>query len=249
MNVTPTNPSSAWRRIGLALVRSAGALLLAGLFPALVILQAAAQEGDPRAMLDTWLEKQAQIRTWSADVVQSRKLKSLVHPLVSRGRVWFARPNRFRWQLGDPPRTIAVRTARELVVVYPRLKQVERYSLDDTIDPAWREALALLEVGFPSDPDQFHARYELLSASASDTAWRFELRPAAPEARRLIERVRLEASRKDFTLLATELEFPDGSTMRNQFSEHRLNAELDPSIFQVDADADYQVVRPLAGRR
>jgi outer membrane lipoprotein-sorting protein len=249
MNLAPVHPSPAWRRIGLALGRSARPLLLARLLPALVILQAIAQTSDPREMLDTWLEKQAQVRTWSADVVQSRKLKSLVHPLESRGRVWFAQPNRFRWQLGDPPRTIAVRTGDELLIVYPRLKQLERYPLTDAIDPAWKQALALLEVGFPSDPQRFLAQYELVSATASDSVWGFELRPSGNAARRLIERVRLEVSSEDFTLLATELEFPDGSTMRNQFSHHRLNAELDPSLFDVDASKDYEVVSPLEERR
>jgi outer membrane lipoprotein-sorting protein len=195
--------------------------------------------------LNAWLAQQAKVKTWSADVVQIRKLKSLVRPLKSRGQVWFEHPNRFRWQLGDPPRTIAVRKREELLIIYPRLKQVERYSTGDDIDPSWKQVLSLLEVGFPSDAEAFFAQYELLSTKKTKKSWNFELRPAAEAARRLLDRVWVEASRRDFSLMATELVFPDGSTMRNEFIRRRLNPDLDEALFDFEIDEGYQVVNPL----
>jgi outer membrane lipoprotein-sorting protein len=205
---------------------------------------------DPsEQILNAWLKKQAQVKSWSADVLQTRKLKTLVRPLETLGRVWFAPPNRFRWQLGDPPRTIAIQTEEDLVIVYPRLKQVERYPRADITDPSWGQVLALLELGFPSDAENFYARYELISATRSEKIWQFDLQPAAKEARRLLERVRLEISADDLVLSATELVFPDGSTMRNQFSGHRLNSEIDESLFEIQMDAEYQVVYPLKQKK
>lgn len=201
---------------------------------------------DDNALLDEWLTKQVAIKTWVADVVQTRKIKSLLRPLESKGQVWFVQPNQFRWQLGDPPRTIAVRTQQELLIVYPKLKQLERYPFEKIENPAMQQALALLEVGFPSDPERFHARYELLSITTTDNVRRFELQPKDKQARRLLAKVRLEVSPGDLTLLATELEFPDGSTMRNSFSSHSLNVEIDASLFKVDT-AGYQVAEPLQG--
>lgn len=202
---------------------------------------------DDEALLDEWLTKQVAINTWTADVVQTRKIKSLFRPLESKGQVWFVQPNQFRWQLGDPPRTIAVRTQEELVIAYPKLKQLERYPFDNISNPAMQQALALLEVGFPSDPERFHERYELLSVNTIGEVRQFELQPKDKQARRLLAKVRLDVSSSDLTLLATELEFPDGSTMRNAFSEHMLNVELDASLFQIDA-GEYQIVEPLQGR-
>jgi outer membrane lipoprotein-sorting protein len=199
---------------------------------------------SPEPILDTWLEKQAEVKSWSAQVVQTRTLKALARPVASDGRVWFVQPNRFRWQLGDPPRTVAVRTDDQLFVLYPKLGQAERYGLGEGLDPAWQQALALLEVGFPSDREAFYARYDPVSATRSGDHWRFVLLPAAREARRLIERVELEVSADNFTLRSTELVFPDGSTMRNEFREHRLNPDVDESLFQVDLDS-YDVVNPL----
>src|SRR5207247_8789439 len=99
--------------------------------------------------LSSWLTAQTNIQSWSADFVQTRTFKSLTQPLTATGHVWFAEPNRFRWELGHPPQTIAVRATTEMLVIYPRLKRVERYPLSGGQTGEWRDALALLETGFP----------------------------------------------------------------------------------------------------
>src|SRR5438876_12265453 len=83
---------------------------------------------DTTSLLSAWLGSQNDVRSWFAEVIQTRTLKSLAQPLTATGRVWFAAPNRFRWELGNPPQTIALRQAEQMLVVYPRLKHVERYS-------------------------------------------------------------------------------------------------------------------------
>jgi outer membrane lipoprotein carrier protein len=200
-------------------------------------------------VLDTWLARQAGLETWSADVTQVRELKALTRPLESEGRVWFRQPNRFRWQLGDPPRTIAVRTERELLVIYPQLEQAERYALDGELDPGWQQALSLLEVGFPRDREAFYRQYEPLSTTREGEVWVLALQPAAKAARRLVEQVRFEIGADDWTLLATELIFPDGSVMRNEFRNHRINPALDPALFEFEIDAGYDVSSPLESMR
>jgi len=210
----------------------------------LCCLAFSARATQDMALLDAWLARQVAVKDWTADVIQTRKIKALVHPLQAQGHVWFRQPNQFRWQLGTPPRTIAVRTQQELLVVYPQLKQIERYPFDDITDPAMQQALALLEVGFPANAEHFHARYELLSVNTTTLVHQFELQPKDEQARRLLARVRLDVSTGDLILMATELEFPDGSTMRNAFSHHKLDTEIDASLFHIDAQG-YQVVEPL----
>src|SRR5262249_20656241 len=78
------------------------------------------QAADTNAILNSWFAAQTNLQTWSADFTQTRTLKALTQPLVAVGRVWFAMPNRFRWELGSPPQTIALRNADEMLVIYPR---------------------------------------------------------------------------------------------------------------------------------
>jgi outer membrane lipoprotein-sorting protein len=213
----------------------------------LLPLLVSAEVSEAQRFLESWLAKQAQVTSWAADVVQTRKLKSLVRPLQSRGRVWVRSPNRFRWQLGEPPRTIAVRTDTELQIVYPLLRRVERYNLTETLDPSWRQVLALLELGLPSKPSEFYARYELVAAEPTSDGWRFELRPVATDARRFIDRVRLEVAKQDATIRANELVFADGSSMRTEFTNHQLNPALDEALFKVEAGEGFEIIDGPSG--
>src|SRR5215467_3265870 len=71
----------------------------------------------------SWLATQTNVHSWSADFVQTRTFKSLVQPLTATGHVWFVEPNQFHWELGHPPQTIAVKSADEMMLIYPRLKR------------------------------------------------------------------------------------------------------------------------------
>src|SRR5258705_286086 len=64
-----------------------------------------ARAADTNAVLNGWLSSQTNLQTWTADFVQTRTFRTLTQPLVATGHVWFATPNRFRWELGSPART------------------------------------------------------------------------------------------------------------------------------------------------
>src|SRR5204863_4161325 len=74
---------------------------------------------ETNSLVTSWLSAQTNIQTWSAEFIQTRTLKSLTQPLTEKGQVWFAAPNRFRWELGNPVNTIAVRAPEEMLVLYP----------------------------------------------------------------------------------------------------------------------------------
>ena len=209
----------------------------------------AADAAGGEQVLNRWLQRQSEIQTWAADVRQIRKLKTLAQPLEAEGRVWFSRPNRFRWQLGDPPRTVIVRTRDALWIEYPRLKRVEKFPLTGGPDSRWRYIMALVDVGFPEDAQTFYATYSLTGARNIGDIWRIDLQPLSVEARKLLDSVSLEISVPDLLLRTTELAFPDGSVMRNEFGAIEVNPPLKPGLFVLEIPPDYQVVNPLADRQ
>jgi outer membrane lipoprotein-sorting protein len=151
--------------------------------------------------------------------------------------------------LGDPPRTIAVRTRDALLIAYPRLKRVEKIALENGLDSKWRYVMALLDVGFPQDPETFLATYNLTGSDQIDDRWLFDLQPASQQARWLLDSIRLEISVPDMMLQATQLAFPDGSIMRNEFHNIVVNPDVQEGLFDFEIPKDYQVVNPLAGSR
>jgi outer membrane lipoprotein-sorting protein len=204
-----------------------------------------AEDSDP---LTAWLAAQTNFHTWSADVTQTRSLKSLTQPLIARGRIWFSAPNRFRWEIGTPASTIAVRQPGQMLVIYPKLKRAERYPLNSDQAGPWTETLALLEAGFPRSRAELEARFKLVSHAVTNGTREIVLQPRSASARRLMPQVRIAFATADFALRATELQFADGSTLRNEFTNPVLNPALDPALFEPKIEADFKRVEPLQRR-
>lgn len=221
------------KRLGISILFTCAALVATSAVRAV--------ELDPQ--VKAWLNAQTNIKTWSSGFTQTRTLKSLTQPLTTTGHVWFAAPNRFRWELGHPAQTIAVRAPQELLVIYPRLKRVEHFPM--TGKPGgWRDALALLEAGFPRSETEMQDQYNILSQKVTDGVCELVLQPKSASARRMMPQIEIDFDTKTFALRGTELHFADGSTMRNDFKNPELNPKLDEKLFAPEI-VDYKNVEPL----
>jgi outer membrane lipoprotein-sorting protein len=218
-------------------------LFIAVLWLATASLPAA--EPDPRERLATWLAAQTNVQTWSAEFVQVRQFKSLTQPLSTPGRIWFAAPDRFRWELGVPAQTIAVRQTNQILVVYPKMKRVERYDLQAPEAARWRDALTLFEAGFPRSRADLDARFKLLSALNTNGLLEVTLEPKAPAARKLIPRLQLDFDLAATALHSTTLHLADGSVMETRFTNAVLNPRLADDVFSPAVAADFKETRPL----
>jgi outer membrane lipoprotein-sorting protein len=205
---------------------------------------AADQPARP-ASIQQWLSAQANLKTWSADLVQTRTLKTLTQPLVSTGKVWFASPNKFRWEIGSPPQTIAVRSGDEMFVIYPRLKRAEKYPLaGDNLGP-WKDTLGLLEAGFPRSEADIDRQFRIASVSNSDGVHTLHLEPKSAAARKMMPHITVSFATNDFSLRATELQFADGSVMRNDFHNGKVNPPIDESLFKPEIGPGFKVIEPM----
>jgi outer membrane lipoprotein-sorting protein len=197
------------------------------------------------SVLAAWLNSQTNIQTWSAEVIQTRALKSLTQPLTATGRVWFAAPNRFRWELGNPPQTIALRQPEQMLVIYPRLKRAEKYPLTGSHAGPWTDTLALLEAGFPRSQTELESRFRIESESSANGLHEVTLQPRSGSARRMMPHIKIAFATTDFSLRSTELQFADGSRMRNDFTNAVMNPTLDDSLFTFKLHPDFKVTEPL----
>lgn len=226
--------------------RALAKFALALLITATGAMTAAAAEGH--SLLTSWLAAQTNFQTWSADFVQTRTLKSLSQPLTASGHVWFAEPNFFRWELGHPPQTIAVRAGDQMLIISPRLKHVERYALGAHDSGPWRDMLGLFEAGFPRTQAAMDARFRLQSQTVTNGTCELALEPKSASARRMMPLIKISFSTNDFALRATELRFADGSTLRNDFTNAVLNPKLDEALFRPQLESDFKIVEPLKAK-
>jgi len=214
---------------------AAGLLLLAA-------LTASAQTDE---LLDHWIAAQTNLHTWSADLIQTRTIKTLSQPLVSAGRVWVAVPDRFRWELGQPAQTIALRQPEQLLIIYPRLKRVEKYPLKNAQPGPWRDALALLEASFPRSRTNLEAQFRVLSLTQTNSVACLSLQPRSPSARKFVTGLQIRFRTDDCSPVSTELTFSDGSSLGNEFTNAVLNPRLPDGCFDANLAPDFSIVEPL----
>ncbi len=246
ISATPPKIPDAKPRDAIAdLPPSSAAALPLCLLALLLCTAAVADPADPGKLVDRWCAGQTNIQTWSADLIQTRSLKVLLQPLVSGGRVWVAMPDRFRWELGQPAQTIALRQPGQLMLIYPRLKRAEKYPLNDTQPAPWKEALALLDASFPKSRAELESRFRVQSLTQTNSTVQLVLQPRSAAARKFISEIQISFRTNDYVPTATELVFSDGSSMRNDFTNSVLNAPLDAGLFEAKLDANFTVVEPL----
>jgi outer membrane lipoprotein-sorting protein len=200
---------------------------------------------ETNSVLSSWFNAQENIHTWSADFTQTRILKSLAQPLTATGHVWFEAPNRVRWELGHPAQTIAVIGPEMMQIIYPRLKRVERYPLTGAQQGQWGDIMKLFEAGFPRSQAEMEADYNILGQQMMGDICELTLQPKAAGARKMMPQIKIGFSTKDWSLRLNEMQFADGSIMRNEFKNAQLNPQVDPALFAPKWESDYKVSEPM----
>ena len=200
---------------------------------------------DNNAVLSSWLNAQKNIHAWSADFTQTRILKSLAQPLTATGHVWFEAPNKVRWELGHPARTIAIIGPEMMQIIYPRLKRVERYPMTGEQQGQWGDIMKLFEAGFPRSQAEMEADYNILGQQITGDVCILTLQPKAAGARKMMPQIKIGFSTKDWSLRLNEMQFADGSIMRNEFKNSVMNPQIDAALFAPKLESDYKIVEPL----
>ncbi len=199
----------------------------------------------PDQILNRWLAAQRDLTSWSSEFVQTRYLKALTQPLSAPGHLWFGAPNRFRWELGSPVQSVALRVDQDLWILSPQLRRAERYSLGELQKGPIKDALALLDTGFPRDGGEFHRGFLLVRLSTTNAIHAFHLQPRSPAVKRLLPELSIEVTTNTFSLTATELVFADGSRLRNDFSNSLNNPVLPADLFSPGTNSSWKVSEPM----
>ncbi|MFN0130484.1 MAG: LolA family protein [Verrucomicrobiales bacterium] len=202
-------------------------------------LRGAAPDDTP---VRQWVERARTLKSVEADFKQERYLRALNRPLVAPGRVWFRSDGALRWQLGDPPKTIALRPAAgsAIRVIEPEAKTVRSFTVEEAGSKGG--ALSLLDAGFPRSYESFESRFKLDRVERDeDGAWRIttHLREnaLAVAVQRLVFIVESESSR----VQGIEVWLRDGSRIASLFTNLKENAPLPDTLFDQNTDGYREV--------
>lgn len=199
------------------------------LIPLLPLLLLAIARAD-NAPLDAWLKRQVSITTLDAGFTQERKLPALKNPTTTPGHLSFSKPDKVRWQLGDPIETLAVSDGTTLTLIETATKTARRTG----VNSPQAARFSLLSGRAFQSPEEFYQAFEITGSRLESGIYQYTLKAKDRRVRAQIPWVFLDIDPEKNELRALEMELQDKSRLRTIFSNPRFNLKLDDSLFKPD---------------
>ena len=201
---------------------------------ALVPLPALADDAAGEAVIRRWIEGQQDVKSLAITFRQERELKGLKKPVVATGQIWLDREGRMRWQIGDPAKTIAIYQDKEVQVIHPEKKLLERRLLGaDTGNQSEMEK-AFLESGIPDSLADFRKFFRILGTSADGNLDRVKLEVKDAKAQTALTGMDFLIDRSSNLLAGYDISFRDGSRIRTRFLQVKKNSSFEAALFKPD---------------
>jgi outer membrane lipoprotein-sorting protein len=186
------------------------------------------------AALKSWLATQKTVRSVSAEFTQTRALRTLRSPLASKGRLWFQAPDSFRWELGDPPKTILIGTPNGLTEIRPDARRAERKPA--AAPGTMSDAAAMGMMPFPGagSLEDFRKQVEIRAIKSSGSRCHLEFLPRDPRAVRGLAVIKLDFDTETGHWLRLEIVTREGSSIINEFQNVEINPKIPKGTFDFD---------------
>lgn len=202
---------------------------------------------EQAAPLESWIATLNQAQTLQADFVQRREIKTFKEPLESRGTLSYAAPDKFRWEIAQPPST-AILTPEQVTIIYPNMERVEIISVERIENSKWRDTFELIRAGFPESMEDLQQHFNLLSVNPieeQEGLYRLRMELKKSRAGNPVREVQVAFDPGLAAPRQTALHFKDGSQVVTIFTTSRPDAELPQGTFSPDIPAAYKITRPL----
>ena len=152
-------------------------------------------QGEERArIIERLLERQRDVTTVRATVVQRKRHPLLQAEAVSEGTLLFQRPNRMRWEVEKPEHVILLMDGHTLLTYRPARNEAERRDLRD--DFGTRAAVEFLTSGMSLAVAELEKRFqvELYRENGGLVLW---LTPRSPWVAQAVESVTITQREED----------------------------------------------------
>lgn len=188
------------------------------------------------APLDVWLQRQVSITTLDTSFTQERKLPALKNPTTTPGRLSFSKPDKVRWQLGEPIETLAVSDGTTLTLIDAATKTARQ----TRVDSPQAVRFSLLSGRAFQSPESFQQAFEIIGSRVESGIYQYTLQAKDRRVRAQIPWIFIDIDPEKNELRAMEMELQDKSRLRTIFTNPRFNQKLDDSLFKPDLTG-YQV--------
>jgi outer membrane lipoprotein-sorting protein len=212
--------------------------------PAVVPERISASAETLDRVLTRFDEVQGQIRTLSAEFIQTTRSPLLKDPIVARGQFYLTKPDSVLWEYQSPEPMRFVVAEGSYTGYFPERKRAEKRDIK-----RWSEQLFRF-FGVGQGSKELGKFYELaLGEATADEkgAYLLVLSPKKRRVRRNVDEVRLWVNTS--TLLPVRIDYMgrDGSQRELRFLNTRLNPDLATGLYNVKIPAGVPITNGFSG--
>ena len=172
-----------------------------------------------------------------ADFTQEVTSATLGQTLNSRGRVFFKKPGRMRWEFEEPKQTL-VCDGSFLWLYQPAEQQVVK-------TPFQHAFSSQTPVSFLTGVGRLEENFFVALQGETETVYQLRLRPKkAADAVGLLD---IEVSKQTFDILQARITDPLGNTTRLRFVNIERGIAMDEALFTFELPQGVDLVEPLSG--
>lgn len=201
---------------------------------ACMMFQSSAQANEAaRKVISDWISAQKDVKALEVDFVQDRKLRGLKKPLRSTGKFWLSKPDKMRWQVGNPIKTLAIYSGDLATVIKPE-KNEYRQRKSGSSDESNEAERTFLQSGLPESLEAFEKFAEIggtKQVAFNESLTGIELTLHDQKAASAIDSLTLFIDEKNQLLAGYEIKFRDGSEVLTRFSKINRNPTVKDAIF------------------
>lgn len=186
------------------------------------------------APLKRMIEQAKKIRSLSADITETRQLRTLSRPLVSKGRLLFVAPSSFRWENGPSGETVLIGNAGEMFLIRRgkgEARSCTRVS-GDTTPSQWPLGIPGL---FPWDHDALLRSFRVESIAIRSGVCHAEMTPLDGGPLRGVSSLHLDFNAEDGRWIRLRIITREGSSLLEEFSNVRINPVIPEHLFRTDS--------------
>ncbi len=186
--------------------------------------------------IESWIARQQTVRTLQGEFAQTRRLPTLRIPSRTTGKIWFENDGSFRFQLGEPPETIAIRRGDTLTLL-DKTKNTVREINESAANPETQQ-LMLMRFPVTDSLAKFRQLFDVTRMDESGDRTELDLVPRDAQATKFVAAINLEYETATGILTKFNVELTNGGGLETKFTKVDVNHPLPADIFEPRMNTD-----------
>ena len=200
-------------------------------------VQSAASDSTQQELLAGVVKSLGSVQSVEADFIQKRQIKLFTDVLVSRGKLFYKKPDCLRWEVTQPQNSVLIFSSG-WVGQFTLSKNSLIFSKSESsimMQKMGKQILNWMNGNFKLDDDVF------LNAITGKNLLQITLTPENAKMSKYIERIELHMKRDQRYLERIKIVESESDFIEILFNKVKLNKELDPKIFNTE---NPQIINP-----